>query len=217
MSLAEPRECRVIDIELFGGKRGFLEHARTRALYALGAYRKTCDINWAAVRRLAFVCTGNICRSPYASARARSLGVAAASFGLRAANGAPADPEASRNALLRGVDLSAHRSTRAESSTFADGDLIIVFEPGHLAEVRQRTGNRMPASLLGVWAHPMWPHIQDPYGRSDKYFQRCFSVIDANVAALASHMMRHTFSEQDESRRSGAIEQLEGSHDGTIL
>lgn len=208
----------MLDIELYGGKRGFLEHARARALYALGIYRHVRDINWAAVGRLAFVCTGNICRSPYASARARSLGVPAVSFGLEATDGTTADPVASRNAQLRNLDLSAHRSARVASSSFAYDDLIIVFEPGHLAEIWRRSGREMPASLLGVWARPMRPHIQDPYGRSDRYFQQCFSVIDANVVALAGHMMRHHAPEQgNDSVDPGARRLDKGLRDRTFV
>jgi protein-tyrosine phosphatase len=187
-------------------------------LYAVGAYGRTCDIDWAAVGRVAFVCIGNICRSPYASARARSLGIPAVSFGLEARDGSPADPVASRNALLRGVDLSAHRASRAESCLFAKGDLVIVFEPAHLAEIRRRTERETSASLLGVFAMPVRPHIEDPYGRSDRYFQKCFSVIDANVAAIARNMVRHRAAPYcDETGRFGPSSVDKGSRDGTFV
>jgi protein-tyrosine phosphatase len=179
----------MVDVELYGGRRGYLEHVRTRALYALGAYRSARDIEWAAVTRLVFVCKGNICRSPYASARARLLGVPATSFGLDAAEGAPADPAAWRSARSRAVDLSAHRSARLESCGITDDDLLVVFEPSQLAEIRRRRSDRMPrVTLLGIWAQPIRPHIEDPYGRSDRYFQRCFSIIDASVAELIRRM-----------------------------
>lgn len=178
----------MVDIELYGGKRGMLEHIRARALYALGAYGNVRDIEWSAVGRLVFVCHGNICRSPYANIRARSLGVSATSFGLNAAEGAPADPGASKNALVRGIDLSVHYSMRMESTRLGDGDLVIVFEPAQLAEVRRRIGHRMPTMLLGICSSPSRPHIQDPYGRSDRYFQECFAVIDANIAKLVERM-----------------------------
>ncbi|MBW4052632.1 MAG: phosphotyrosine protein phosphatase [Proteobacteria bacterium] len=140
--------------------------------------------------RLVFVCRGNICRSPYGGLRASSLGVRAVSFGLDAAEGAPANPVASRNALLRGVDLSAHCSARLETDRLSDGDLVLVFEPAQLAEVRRRLGDRTAVGLLGVWARPRRPHIQDPYGRSDRYFQQCFAVIDASIDALMGDMAR---------------------------
>ena len=180
----------MVDVELYGGRRGLLEHVRTRALYAVGAYGSLREFNWAAVRRLVFVCKGNICRSPYACARARSLAVTAVSFGLDASGGGPADPGALKNAFLRGIDLSRHRSTRLESTRLVDGDLVILFEPTHLTEVRRRIGDGIPASLLGIWSRPLRPHIQDPYGRTDRYFQQCFAVIDANLAKLIEHMAR---------------------------
>jgi protein-tyrosine phosphatase len=180
----------MIDVELYGGKRGFLEHLRARTLYVLGAYRSVGAIEWAAVRRLVFVCKGNICRSPYACARARSLGVTAVSWGLDASGGASADPSALKNALARGIDLSRHQSTRLESARLADGDVVIVFEPAHRIEVRRRIGDGIPASLLGIWSRPLRPHIQDPYGQTDRYFQQCFAVIDANLAKLIEHMAR---------------------------
>jgi len=181
----------MVDVELYGGKRGYAEHLRVRTLYALGAYRNVRDVDWTDVRRLAFVCKGNICRSPYASAVARILGAPSVSFGLDALEGAPADPVAYRNALARGVDLSGHRSTRLESSGIAKGDLFIVFEPRQLTEILQRSTHRLPSfSLLGIWARPIRPHIEDPYGRSDRYFQQCFSVIEANVVELVRRMER---------------------------
>ena len=179
----------MIDIELYGGKRGIIEHVWARALYALGAYGNVSDIEWPNVKRLVFVCKGNICRSPYASFRARSLGVSAVSYGLGAAEGAPADPIAQKNALLRGVDLSAHRSEGMDSTRLADGDWVMVFEPAQLAEVRRRFDDQTPAALLGIWSRPSRPHIQDPYGRSDRYFQQCFSVIDENIAELTGRMV----------------------------
>lgn len=179
----------MLDTELYGGKRGYLEHIRTRVWHALGAYNRALDIEWGSIRRLVFVCKGNICRSPYATGRARLLGAPAVSFGIETSVGNPADPAASKNALLRGVDLSAHRTARLESSRIAIGDLVIGFEPGQLAEIRRRSSICTPAvSLLGLWAHPNRPYIHDPYGRTDRYFQQCLSVIDANVAQIVGRM-----------------------------
>ena len=180
----------MVDVESYGGKRGFLEHLRTRTLYALGAYPRVDRVEWPAVRRLVFVCKGNICRSPYACAKAGTLGMSAASFGLDTCGGAPADPLARENALLRGIDLSMHRSRRLEPQYLANGDLVILFEAAHRAETRRRIGDRTPFDLLGTWARPIRPHIQDPYGRSASYFQQCFDLIDINLGRLIEHMAR---------------------------
>ena len=181
----------MIDSELFGGGRGLLEHVRARTLYALGAYRESRDIDWSAVRRLVFVCKGNICRSPYACMKARTLGAPAASFGLEATPGRPADPAALKNALPRGIDLSAHRSMRVEPAFIASGDLVLVFEPSQLSEVTRMSARQTSfVSLLGIWTSPERPHIQDPYGRRDRYFQQCFAVIDENVTEIARRLSR---------------------------
>ena len=208
----------MLDIELYGGKRGILEHCRAGVLYALGAYGNVRDVEWSLVRRLVFVCRGNICRSPYASLRAQSLGLPAASFGLDAAEGVSANPAAATNALMRGVDLSAHRSARIEPAHLADGDWVIVFEPAQLAEVRRSVGNRPPATLLGVWSRHCRPHIQDPYGRSDRYFQQCFSVIDENIAELFGRMVRNRApAARDASARVARAPALHrNSCDGTV-
>lgn len=175
---------------MFGGKRGFLGHVCARTMFAVGAYNKVTRIEWSSVKRLVFVCRGNICRSPYASSRAKSLGLPVISFGLDAVEGMPADPVAAKNALMRGIDLSAHRSTRLQLPHLKCGDWVIVFEPRQLAELQRNFGNKCPATLLGIWARPIRPHIQDPYGRSDKYFQQCFSMIDRNIGELFDRLMR---------------------------
>lgn len=181
----------VIDFELYGGRRAFLVDLQARVAHGLGRYGKLDDVEWGSIRRLVFVCKGNICRSAYAAERARVLGVRAASFGLEASDGAPPDPAAAHNANLRGVDLSGHSSVRLQPSLINRDDLVLVFEPGQLAAVRERCGDRThPLSLLGIWTRPTKPHIHDPYGHSDRYFQQCFTIIDANIAALARRVPR---------------------------
>lgn len=179
----------MVDVEAFGGRRGYIAHLCARALYSLGSYRSAENINWDAISRLVFVCRGNVCRSPYACARARELGVNSISFGLTAADGAVANESASRNALLRGVDLSTHRSVRLRAPLLNHGDLVVVFEPRQLATVFQESvADLAGITLMGIWDRPVYPHIQDPFGRGDRYFQHCFSAIDRNIDALAARI-----------------------------
>ena len=182
----------MIDIELYGGRRAYIAHLRARASYALGWYRSAQTFNWGAVERLVFICQGNICRSPYASARAQAFGARAISLGIEAIDGVGANEDAARNALPRGIDLKDHRSTRLHASLILPGDLIVVFEPAQLQRViRQRTKGAAAVTLLGLWARPIRPHIQDPYGRSDRYFQQCFAAIDRNVHELVKRLSTH--------------------------
>lgn len=182
----------MIDLELYGGRRAYVAHLRARSLYAMGWYRSARTINWGAVKRLVFVCQGNICRSPYAGALAHALGARAISLGIDAVDGAGPNEDASRNALPRGIDLKDHRSTRMHASLILPGDLIVVFEPAQLQSViRQRTKGVAGVTLLGLWARPVRPHIHDPYGRSDRYFQQCFAAIDRNVQELLKRLSAH--------------------------
>jgi protein-tyrosine phosphatase len=179
----------MIDFKRYGGRRAYLHHLATRALWFAGTYRQLTQIDWRAIDRLVFVCKGNICRSPYGAERARLLGVDAVSFGLEATDGTDADPAAYRNARQRQVDLSAHRARRLEESRLRRGDLLLVFEPRQVSAVRERCGDAAVVSLAGLWSRPARPYICDPYGRNDLCFQECYAVIDTGVTLLASQLL----------------------------
>jgi protein-tyrosine phosphatase len=181
----------MIDFERYGGKRSFLTHLTEFCKESAGFYAHLRRIDWSSVNRLVFICKGNICRSPYAEARARSLGLNAISLGFEASAGASANPMASSEALLHEIDLSEHRSRRMTPAQVAVGDLAVFFEPDHLRRFTSLMGVDNPAavSLLGLWAQPRRPFISDPYGKSQRYFQECFSVIDSSVAAI-SHLLK---------------------------
>lgn len=179
----------MIDFELYGGKRAYFSHLKCRVQLFLGAYGDLRRVDWAGTMRLVFVCRGNICRSPYAAERARSLGFHAVSFGLDAIDGAQADSTASRIAQQRGISLRKHKSTRFLPSHIVEGDLLIAFEPQQLSDIpARRIEGVSGTTLIGVWAKPASPYIQDPFGRSDRYFQRCFSMIDENLLELTRHL-----------------------------
>ena len=176
----------MIDLELFGGKRGFVEHLKERARYAVGAYSTVENVDWSTVRRLVFVCKGNICRSPYGEVRARGLGLDSVSFGFEATDGTTANADAIRVAASRGIDLNAHRSQKAAAPLFRKGDLVLLFEPEHLKRFQQLGAEAgVTASLLGLWARPVRPLVWDPYGKSTRYFEQCFSVIDSGLTEVA--------------------------------
>jgi protein-tyrosine phosphatase len=178
----------MIDSERFGGRRAYMNHLAARGLLLLGAYGGLLNVEWRGIERLVFVCKGNICRSPYAEARARSLGLEAVSFGLQAADGAPADGSAMRNAQQRQINLATHRSTRIDAAKLLPKDLILFFEPQQVAQFRARHPGAAAVTLAGLWAEPKRPYVCDPSGRSDACFQECFSVIDASVTAVAARL-----------------------------
>ena len=181
----------MIDTELYGGRRAFLRHLLARSKSLTGSYASLMSVDWQSRERLVFVCKGNICRSPYGAMKARSLGVEAISYGLEAIEDAAANSDAIRNAAQRQIDLSSHRSHELRASGIHANDLVLFFEPQHLIAYRRICGNHPAAvSLLGLWSEPKRPYISDPYGKSDRYFQECYSFIDSGVQAISGKILK---------------------------
>lgn len=87
--------------------------------------------------RIVFVCTGNRARSALAAAllqrQTEGLPVLVESCGTLDLGAVPALPEALRAGARLGLDLSAHRATALASGSLADADLVLGFEPSHVA------------------------------------------------------------------------------------
>ena len=170
----------------YGGTGGFFTHLHAIALHRLGRWERHRQIDLREVKRFVFVCKGNVCRSPYAAARARAVGLPSISYGLDVQRETQATTQAQAEALRHGIDLSSHRSRSFEPGNTSRGDLLIGMEPSHLSQLATRhAGERLQVTLLGLWAKPPRPHVQDPFGQSPEYFNKCFDVIDAGVATLA--------------------------------
>lgn len=155
-----------------------------KTLLRLRLLRRYTDIDWRRVERLVFVCSGNICRSPYAELKARSLGRAATSFGLAADGRSPAHAVASRIAVRHGLDLSTHRCRASSAWEPRSGDLLAAMEPSHAAALQRYLHPGVQLTLLGAWSKPTRPYIQDPHGLSEEYFETCFDCIDSGVTEL---------------------------------
>lgn len=142
------------------------------------------------VTRLVFVCRGNICRSAVAEAVARTLDFPACSFGTRTHLGKAANAGMAAAAALLGYDLSGHRTTPLEHYTPAPGDLVLVFEPGHLDELRSGVGQEWEIELLGKWARPRRAYIHDPFEGTVQYYERVARLIQSAVVNLVGDIRR---------------------------
>ena len=173
----------------FGRKQGVLRVARAQLELLAGRYDRLETVQLERVDRLVFVCLGNICRSPFGEAVARSLGANACSFGLKAGEGKEADPAAARAARCRRIDLTRHRARR--QIELKPGDLVLAVEPAHLERVGELAGKAgAQATLLGLFAQPAHPHIEDPFGLSPEYFETCFAIIEDATRRLVARMRR---------------------------
>lgn len=117
------------------------------------------------VRRIVFVCTGNICRSPMAEAIARDFfgedGVVFESAGVRAVVDAPATPTAAVACREIDVDLAGHRARQLDEEMAESADRIVVMTGDH----RNRVLRIAPgvADRL-VLLRPDGMDVEDPYG-----------------------------------------------------
>jgi protein-tyrosine phosphatase len=169
----------------FGTTRGLVRLALSYGEVTLGAAGISRP-EPADVRRLVFVCHGNICRSAFADVVARRAGLNVASFGLSTDVGKPAHPPAIEAAAELGFDLTAHRTTRAGDFAPDAGDFLLAMEARQL---RRLAGDArfagLPRSLLGLYASPAVPHLHDPYELDPAYMVTCLKRIESAVANLA--------------------------------
>ena len=174
-----------LNVADYGGSQAWLRHQLALVSWRLGFFRRYANVDWSRVQRLVFVCKGNICRSPYAEARARSLGLDSISMGLDTRPESLADPQAIRAAALNGLNLVAHRSTLFDSSVLGPSDLLIGFEPWHAqAMLTGAAACGAQVTLAGLWSKPLRPDIGDPHGRTPEYFAVCYGVLDSAVQTM---------------------------------
>ena len=123
-----------------------------------------------------FVCSGNICRSPFAEAAARArleaAGYEVASAGTLMTEGNPSTADARAVAHEVGLDLTGHRSRPATRELLAGADRIFAMDRSHVARLSQQ-GFR--AELLD----PDGGEIPDPYGRGVEAYRTSYRMIAA--------------------------------------
>lgn len=175
----------------YGTHRGLVRLLLSYGEVHLGDLRNVRNPDLSKVRRLVFVCQGNICRSCFAEAYARSLGCEAGSCGLATSGGVPAFGLAIETAARHGVDLAGHRSKSIADFGFRGGDLLLAMEPRQMRRLRPLAlPTDTQASLLGLWSAPPRPHIHDPHTLGPEYFDTCFGVVRSAVDRLASQIKR---------------------------
>ena len=124
------------------------------------------------LRRLLFVCSGNICRSPAAEALARDElrrqnrdDVIAESCGTLGIVGEPAAPYTLRALRERGIDLETFRSRAMSYFLLREADLVIGMETYHRDAARHELGGDLdlvPGGVRGITeCHPDERHRDD--------------------------------------------------------
>lgn len=141
-----------------------------------------------------FVCTGNMCRSPFAEHVFRDLGpksVDACSAGITAVPGGTATPIAISAARRFGVDLSRHRACPLEEHVLRRASGIYVFEHRHRANIERLFPDlRSKIHLLGTFVGAPDGEIPDPLGPSEDRVVRCYEIIERACRALSERLQQ---------------------------
>jgi protein-tyrosine-phosphatase/predicted ATP-grasp superfamily ATP-dependent carboligase len=146
-------------------------------------------------RTVVMLCHGNICRSPFAGERLRSLAreagldleiVSAGTIGLE---GRASPPEALAAAREWQEDLGSHRSSDLDLAVAEDAAAVVVFDQKNVEEVR-RLGLAGRVNLLRLSDLIGRTEISDPYGHGAEGFSRAYAEIDAAVRILAKGIAR---------------------------
>lgn len=138
------------------------------------------------VRRLVFVCHGNICRSAFAQGVARDIGLNAASFGLSTSSGKPAHDPAREAAIVLGHPIEQHLTTRVEDFVSQPGDYLLAMEHRQLRKLAAMPGlAHLPRGLLGSYAAVPVPHLHDPYRLDPVFMEICLRRVESAVRGLA--------------------------------
>ncbi|TMQ77794.1 phosphotyrosine protein phosphatase [Candidatus Accumulibacter phosphatis] len=172
----------------YGTFRGWVRCVLAQLEWIAGRTDRFVTVQPESVNRLVFVCLGNINRSAFAAAVARSRGVRTSSLGLATTTGAPAFETAVTTARRFGIDLSTHAATDFSDFVYRPGDLLLVMEIRHVHRLLAQGIPPTAIALLGAWSSPRRLHLHDPALQSDHYFMTCFVLIHSATVSLVEEL-----------------------------
>jgi protein-tyrosine phosphatase len=150
------------------------------------------------VRRILFVCMGNICRSPLVEAIARkrfadaAVVVEVASCGTGGWHaGEQADPRMRAAAAGAGYELSSHRARQLALEDFERYDLLLAMDSDNLREMQRMVGPEVArhSSLFLEWAGLAPPHeFPDPYYGELTGFVQSIVLAEQGVRGLIERL-----------------------------
>lgn len=143
--------------------------------------------------KIAFVCTGNICRSPMAEAVMKyeaskaGLNVEVGSFGTHAYHvGETADPRTLHVLSKRRIGHPS-RAEQINAAKIEAWDHFFAMDHKHLEDLRALGVPAEKCSLFLSWDdNPRTQHVPDPYYGGLADFEDVFNLIDRGVSSIIS-------------------------------
>jgi protein-tyrosine phosphatase len=174
----------------YGGKKAFIRYVlywiRSVVFGQYSRYRNVPNN----VKRVVFVCKGNICRSAFAEwLFKQNSNISTSSLGLDTITGGSANDRIKMFASVMNVNLDFHKTTSVTDFTSEQGDLYVCMEPEHVDQLEAHLG-KVNVVLLGWYLSPARVYIHDPYSASDQYAKTSLKVISEGIQQLQSHLVK---------------------------
>ena len=152
------------------------------------------------MKKVLFVCLGNICRSAMAEGVFRKMTYDAGhadDFEVDSAGtsnwhvGQPPDRQAQATILARGIDISGQRARQLTAGDFHDFDLIIAMDDQNKANIAAMAppGSKAQIAKLMDYAPVQNErNVPDPWSQGQEAFDHALDLVEAGCAGLLADM-----------------------------